>query len=126
MAEEIPVQAVVTEKTHVGKVDFPATVPENLIDWIDFPQDLSEYAEQMGLGKRDVNFLLGALRGKWALTAMVDLPDLGPKIGMSFAEMDEIIRGLLDKNYARLNDRLELYRLWIVLLHLKGIRFYPA
>ena len=126
MAEEIPVEAVVTEKTYVGKVDFPATVPEQLIDWIDFPQDLSTYAEQMGLGKRDVKFLLGALRGKWALTAAVDLPDLSLKIGMSFAEMDEIVRGLIEKNYARLNHRLDLYRFWIVLLHLKGVRFHPA
>ena len=123
MAETVHVDAVVQEKTFVGKVDFPVTVPQSLIDWLDFPQDVMTYAEKMGLGKHDVKFLLGALRGKWGLTAVLDLPDLSAKIGLSFPEMDQIVRGLVDKNYARINERLELYRFWIALLHVKGVRF---
>ncbi len=126
MSEVIHVDAVVTEKTHIGKVDFPVTVPEALINWLDFPQDIMKYAEEMGLSKRDVKFILGALRGKWGLTALLDLPDLSSKIGMTFGEMDEVVRGLIEKNYARLKDRLELYRFWIVILHLKGVRFDAA
>jgi hypothetical protein len=123
MAETIHVDAVVEEKTYVGKVEFPVSVPQSLVDWLDFPKDLMTYGGEMGLGKNDVKFLLGALRGKWGLTAVLDLPDLSHKIGLTFAEMDEIVRGLVDKNYARINERLELYRFWIVLLHVKGIRF---
>jgi hypothetical protein len=126
MPEVIHVDAVVTEKTYIGRVDFPVTVPESLISWLEFPQDVMTHAEKMGLGKRDIKFLLGALHGKWGLTAVLNLPDLSAKIGMTFAEMDEVVRGLIDKNYARLMDRLELYRFWIVLLHLKGIRFDAA
>ncbi len=126
MPETVHVEAVVEEKTYVGKVDFPVSVPQSLVDWLDFPQDLMTHAEKMGLGKHDVKFLLGALRGKWGLTAVLDLPDLSHKIGLSFPEMDEIVRSLVDKNYARINERLELYRFWIVLLHVKGIRFDVA
>ncbi len=124
MAKEIiPVEAVAIEKTHVGKVSFPATVPEGLIDWIDFPRDVMEYAEPMGLSKHDVRFLLGALHGKWGMTVIMDLPDLTLKIGMGFDEMDKIVRDLIEKNYAKMGERLDLYRFWIVLLHVKGIRF---
>jgi hypothetical protein len=30
------------------------------------------------------------------------------------------------KNYARFEERLDLYRLWAVVLHLKGTRFGPG
>ena len=123
MREEISVEAVMIEKTHVGKVAFPLAVPEQLVDWIHFPNDVVEFADTMGLDHRAVKFLVSVLRGKWSLTAAVDLPDLSSKIGMPFSEMDEIIRGLIEKNYARLGDRLDLYRFWIVLLHLKDVRF---
>jgi|ERR1043166_2499163 hypothetical protein len=123
MAETIPVEAVVTEKTFVGKVNFPVSTPENLIDWLQFPQDLVTHADAMGLSHRAVKFLLGALRGRWALSALLDLPDLSAKLGMPFSEMDAIIRDLLEKNYARLGERLDLYRLWIVVLHIKGVEF---
>jgi hypothetical protein len=43
--------------------------------------------------------------------------------GMKYPDMDEIIRDLIEKNYAQLNERLNLYRLWICLLHVKGVRF---
>jgi len=123
MAEVIPVEAVVTEKTFVGKVNFPVGTPENLIDWIQFPEDLVKYADELGLSHRAVKFLLAAMRGKWMLSVVLNLPDLASKIGMPYSEMDAIIRDLLDKNYARLGERLDLYRLWIVVLHLKGIEF---
>jgi hypothetical protein len=123
MGEIVPVEAVVTEKTFVGKVNFPVGTPENLIDWLQFPNDLVRYADKMGLSQRAVKFLLGAMRGKWALSVILDLPDLHTKIGMPFAEMDEIVRDLLKKNYARLGERLDLYRLWIVVLYLKGVEF---
>jgi DNA-binding MarR family transcriptional regulator len=126
MAEIVPVEAVVTEKTYVGKVNFPASTPENLIDWLQFPEDLIQNADEMGLSHRAVKFLLGAMRGKWTLSVILDLPDLAGKLGMSYAEMDEIIRDLLEKNYARLGDRLDLYRLWIVVLHVKGVEFDVA
>ena len=126
MAEIVPVDAVVTEKTFVGKVSFPVSTPENLIDWLQFPDDLIRHADKLGLSQRAVKFLLGAMRGKWTLSVILDLPDLHGKIGLPFSEMDEIIRDLLEKNYARLNDRLEIYRLWIVILHLKGITFDVA
>jgi hypothetical protein len=121
--EQISVEAVMIEKTYVGKVAFPLSMPERLVDWIRFPDDLVEHAAQMGLDQRAIKFLLALLRGKWSLTASVNLPDLAAKIGMPFSEMDEIIRSLIEKNYARLDDRLDLYRFWIVLLHLKGVRF---
>jgi hypothetical protein len=123
MQEKISIEAVMIEKTHVGKVAFPLSVPERLVDWIQFPDDVVKHADEMGLDHRAVKFLLALLRGKWSLTAAVDLPDLAAKIGMPFSEMDEIIRGLIDKNYARLGERLDLYRFWIVLLHVKGVRF---
>ena len=123
MAEIVPVEAVVTEKTFVGKVNFPVSTPENLIDWLQFPQDLVTHADAMGLSHRAVKFLLGALRGKWALSVILDLPDLSAKLGMPYSEMDTIIRDLLEKNYARLGERLDVYRLWIVVLHIKGVEF---
>jgi hypothetical protein len=123
MDERVIVDAVVTEKTYVGKVNFPLSVPEGLMDWLEFPEDLTRQAEAMGLSHRDVTFLLGALRGKWGLQADVNPPDLGPRIGMSFDEIDSIVRELVAKNYAQFKTRLDLYRLWIVVLHCKGVRF---
>ena len=123
MSDAIPVEAVVIEKTHVGKVNFPASVPEQFYDLIRFPDDLYENVEKMGLNKRIVKFLLAALNGKWSLTAAIDLQDIAIKTGMHYSEMDGFIRDLLDKNYARLGDRLDLYRFWVVLLHVKGIYF---
>jgi hypothetical protein len=121
MGKEIVPVAI--EKTYIGKVSFPVTVPQALIDWIDFPQDVMTYAEEMGLGERDVKFVLGALHGKWGMNPVLNLPDLALKIGMGYPEMDAIVQGLIEKNYARLGERLDLYRFWIVLLHLKGICF---
>jgi hypothetical protein len=126
MPQEIEVPAVVREKTHVGKVDFPATVPVGLAALITLPDDLQTHATALGLDERAVKFLLGVLRGKCAMTAAPNLPDLAPRIGLTFDEIDEIVRGLLEKNYARFDDRLDLYRLWVVLLHLKGTRFVPG
>ena len=126
MAEMIGVEAVVREKTHIGKVDFPVSVPEGLAQRIVLPDDLRAQAGALGLDERAIRFVLGVLRGKCAMTAAVNLPDLAPRLGLTFAEADAIIRDLVQKNYARLNDRLELYRLWVVLLHLKGIRFEPG
>jgi hypothetical protein len=123
MEEIVPVEAVVKEKTFAGKISFPVAVPEGLIDWLQFPDDLMKHADQMGLSHRDVTFILGALRGKWGLQADVNPPDLGPRIGMSFEEIDMIVRGLIEKNYAKYGNRLDLYRLWIVVLHCKGVRF---
>jgi len=45
---------------------------------------------------------------------------------MRYSEMDAIIRDLIEKNYARLDKRLDLYRFWIVLLRVKGIRFVES
>lgn len=126
MAEEIEVPAVVREKTFVGKVRFPATVPERLVDLLRFPEDVFELAPKMGLGETSVKFLMAILGGRWAVTAKVDLQDVAIKTGMLYPVMDEIVRDLLEKNYARLNDRLDLYRFWIVLLHVKGVRFKVA
>lgn len=123
MPENIIVEVVVQEDTHVGKVNFPVNVPEGLIDWLHFPGDLVKYGDEMGLSHRDVKFILGALRGKWGLNADVDPPDLAPRIGMTFPEIDEIVRNLIAKNYAKFDKRLNVYRLWIVLLHVKGVRF---
>lgn len=123
MADKIAVKEVVTEKTHVGRVRFPASVPEGLVDLIQFPQDVFERSKEMGLDEQAVKFLMAILRGKWATTAVVDLQDIAIKTGMKYPDMDAIVRGLLEKNYARLGDRLDLYRFWIVLLHLKGVRF---
>jgi hypothetical protein len=126
VSELVPVEAVVIEKTHVGKVQFPASVPEGLYEWIRFPDDLTENVEKMGLTPRTVKFLLAALNGKWALSAKIDLQDIAIKTAMQYSEMDAIVRDLIDKNYARLNERLDLYRFWVVLLHVKGIRFEVA
>ena len=124
--ETISVSAVVTEKTFVGKVDFPATVPEGLVNYMRFPDDLYEHVDKMGLNQRTVKFLLGALNGKWSLTAGADLQDIAIKTAMRYSEMDAIIRDLIEKNYARLDKRLDLYRFWIVLLRVKGIRFVES
>jgi hypothetical protein len=124
--EIIPVEAVMVEKTHVGKVNFPVNVPQALVDWIEFPQDVIACAGEMGLGERDVKFVVGVLSGKWGMNPLLDLPRLTLKLGMGYPEMDTIVQGLIKKNYARLGERLELYRFWIVLLHVKGIRFRAA
>ena len=123
MDETVLVEAVVTEKTFVGKVNFPVGVPEGLYDWLQFPDDLVQYGDAMGLGHRDVKFILGALNGKWGLHADVNPADLGPRIGMTIDEIDTIVRSLIEKNYAQFKQRLDLYRLWIALLHVKGVRF---
>jgi hypothetical protein len=124
--ETVPVSAVVTEETFMGKVDFPATVPEGLVNFMRFPEDLYENVEKMGLNPRTVKFLLGAMSGKWSLTANADLQNIAIKTAMQYSEMDAIIRDLIEKNYARLDKRIDLYRFWIVLLHVKGIRFVEA
>jgi hypothetical protein len=126
VSETISVSAVVTEKTFVGKVDFPVTVPEGLVDFMRFPEDLYECVEKMGLNQRTVKFLLGAMSGRWSLTANADLQNIAIKTAMQYSEMDAIIRDLIDKNYARLEERIDLYRFWIVLLHVKGIRFVES
>ena len=126
MSERIPVEAVVKEKTFVGKVNFPVSVPERFFDHVRFPEDLYENAEAMGLNQRTLKFLLAALNGKRALKAKIDLQDIAIKTAMQYSEMDAITRDLIEKNYARLGDRLDLYRFWVVLLHVKGIRFEAA
>ena len=126
MSDTVPVPALVVEKTHVGKVNFPASVPERMFELMNFPQDLFDNVEKMGLTQRTVKFLLAALNGKWGLTASVDLQDIAIKTGMQYAEMDAIVRDLIDRNYARLGKRLDLYRFWVVLLHVKGVRFELA
>jgi hypothetical protein len=123
MTERISVDAVVAEKTHVGKVRFPVAVPQSLVELIRFPDDVYEHAEALGLDETAVKFLLAALNGKWGLSAAADLQSLAIKTGMQYSQMDEIVRGLLAKNYARLTDRLDLYRFWIALLHVKDVRF---
>jgi hypothetical protein len=126
MVQEIEVPAVVREKTFIGKVDFPVAVPLGLGAMITLPEDLQAHAAALGLDDRAVKFLFGVLRGKCAMTAEPNLPDLAPRLGLTFDEIDAIVRDLIKKNYARFNDRLDLYRLWVVLLHLKGIRFVPG
>ena len=126
MSDPIPVEAVVVEKTYVGRVSFPASVPERVVEHLRFPEDLYEHVEKMGLNQRTVKFLLGALNGRWSLTASADLQDIAIKTAMQYAEMDAIVRDLIEKNYAILGNRLDLYRFWIVLLHVKGIRFEEA
>jgi hypothetical protein len=126
MAEKIPVERVVVEKTFVGKVTFPASVPERLFERIQFPEDLYAHVEMMGLNQRTVKFLLAALNGKKGLKAKIDLQDIAIKTAMQYSEMDTIIRDLIEKNYASLGDRLDLYRFWVVLLHVKGVRFEAA
>ncbi|HUJ09159.1 MAG TPA: hypothetical protein VL171_03970 [Verrucomicrobiae bacterium] len=126
MSDAIPVDAVVVEKTFVGKVSFPASVPERFFDLLRFPEDLYEHVEKMGLTQRTVKFLLAALNGKWSLSANIDLQDIAIKTGMQYSEMDSIVRDLVEKNYATLGKRLDLYRFWVVLLHVKGVRFDVA
>ena len=126
MSDPIPVEAVIVEKTYVGKVVFPASVPERFVENLRFPEDLYEYVEKMGLNERTIKFLMGALNGKWSLTASADLQDIAIKTAMQYAEMDAIVRDLIEKNYATLGKRLDLYRFWIVLLHVKGITFEEA
>ncbi|HUI07949.1 MAG TPA: hypothetical protein VL486_13190 [Verrucomicrobiae bacterium] len=126
MSDRIPVQAIVVEKTHVGKVNFPASVPERFFELIRFPEDLYEHVEKMGLTQRTVKFLLAALNGKWALSASIDLQDIAIKTAMQYSEMDAIVRDLLEKNYARFDKRLDLYRFWVALLYVKGVRFELA
>ena len=126
MTEPIPVEAVVREKTFVGKVNFPVSVPEQFFDLVRFPEDLFQNVEKMGLNQRTVKFLIAALNGKRALKAGVDLQDIAIKTAMQYSEMDAITRDLIEKNYARLGDRLDLYRFWVVLLHVKGVRFVAA
>ena len=126
MSDPIPVEAVIVEKTYVGKVSFPASVPERVVEHLRFPEDLYEHVEKMGLNERTVKFLLGALNGRWSLTASADLQDIAIKTAMQYAEMDAIVRDLIEKNYATLGERLDLYRFWIVLLHVKGVRFEEA
>ena len=110
----------------MGKVAFPASVPERVVEHLRFPEDLYENVEKMGLNPRTVKFLLGALNGRWSLTASADLQDIAIKTAMQYAEMDAIVRDLIEKNYASLDKRLDLYRFWIVLLHVKGITFEEA
>ena len=126
MSDPIPVEAVIVEKTYVGKVSFPASVPERVVEHLRFPEDLYEHVEKMGLNQRTIKFLLGALNGRWSLTASADLQDIAIKTAMQYAEMDAIVRDLIEKNYATLGERLDLYRFWIVLLHVKGITFEEA
>ena len=126
MSDPIPVEAVIVEKTYVGKVRFPASVPERVVEHLRFPEDLYEHVAKMGLNERTVKFLLGALNGRWSLTASADLQDIAIKTAMQYAEMDAIVRDLIEKNYAVLGKRLDLYRFWIVLLHVKGITFEEA
>ncbi len=126
MAEKLPVKDIKIERTHIGRVRFPTAVPQGLVELIEFPDDLSRYVKALGLTNLHVVFLLGVLRGKCAVTASVDLPDLAEKTGLNFQQMDDMIRDLIEKNYARLEQRLDLYRFWICLLHVKGIRFVKA
>lgn len=126
MNDAIPVEAVIIEKTFVGDVSFPVSVPERFFDLIRFPDDLFEHVDKMGLNQRTVKFLLAALNGKWGLTAGIDLQDIAIKTAMQYSEMDTIVRDLLDKNYARLGQRLDIYRFWVVLLHVKGTYFEVA
>src|SRR5882672_3179218 len=123
MSDSIPVPAVVVEKTFVGKVAFPAQVPERFVDNLRFPEDLYEYVEKMGLNERTVKFLLASLNGRWSLTGSADLQDIAIKTAMQYAEMDAIVHDLIEKNYAKLDKRLDLYRFWVVLLHVKGVQF---
>jgi hypothetical protein len=123
MADEFVVPEIAREKTYVGKVNFPVTVPERLVEAIIFPDDLIKLAPKLGLTDRAVKFILSVLHGKWSISPPLDLQDMAIKTGMQYSEMDAIVRDLIDKNYAAMHDRLDLYKLWIVILHVKGIRF---
>jgi hypothetical protein len=123
MAREIEVPDVVREKTFIGKVDFPTEVPAGLAAMITFPHDLEQWAPKLGLDQRAVRFIFGVMRGRPAISAALNLPDLAPRLGLSFDDIDQIVRDLIAKNYARCDDRLDLYRLWVIILHLQGVRF---
>lgn len=123
MEETVVVEAVIEEETFVGKVKFPVAVPEGIATHLNVPDDLVTHATKLGLSHHAVKFLLGATRGRCAMTVDLNLPDLAPKLGMSFAEIDAIVRDLVKKHYAEVTDRLLLFRLWVVLLHLKGTEF---
>jgi hypothetical protein len=123
MAETFIVDAIVKEKTHIGKVKFPVAIPEGIAGYLNMPDDLVTAAPALGLSSQDLKFLLGATRGRCVMTVDLDLPDLAPKLGMSFGEMDRIVCDLVAKNYAQMTDRLMLYKLWVVLLHHRGIEF---
>ena len=123
MAEKIEVPEVITEKTFVGKVRFPATTPERLIEYLQFPEDLFTYAPKLGLDELTVKLLLAMLHGKWGLSVVINTQRWAIQTGIQYADMDKIVRDLVEKNYAQLGERLNLYRLWICLLHVKGIHF---
>ena len=80
-------------------------------------------AKEMGLDSVMIKFLMAVLHGKWAASVVLDLNDTALKTGLQFSVMDKMVRDLIDKNYARINGRLDLFRLWIVLLHVKGVDF---
>jgi hypothetical protein len=126
MSERIPVEAVIRENTFAGKVNFPVSVPERFFELVRFPEDLYENMGNMGLNQRTVKFLLAALNGKLGLKAKIDLQNIAIKTAMQYSEMDAITRDLIEKNYATLGDQLDLYRFWIVLLHVKGIQYEAA
>lgn len=107
----------------MGKVNFPVAVPEGLVDLFTFPDDVFKHAAEMGLSDRTVKFIMAILGGRWALSASVNLQDIAIKTGMKYDDMDGIVRDLVAKNYASLGERLDLYRLWIVLLHVMDVRF---
>lgn len=127
MSAEIEVPKVVVEKTYLGRIRFPVHIPERLAEWCEFPEDLFAYAPKLGLSDRAVKLLLAMLRGRWAVTTDLDSQRWAIQTGMSYAEMDRLLRDLVAKNYAELSrDRVNLYRLWICLLHLKGVRFVTS
>jgi hypothetical protein len=123
MATKIAVPAVERQRTHIGKVTFPTAVPQGIVEHIRFPEDFFAYTAKLGLDERASKFIIAALSGKWSITASAELPAIAAKTGMSYAEMDEIVRDLMAKNYAALGSRLDLFKLWVCLLHLTGIRF---
>ncbi|MCX7914805.1 MAG: hypothetical protein N3A53_00680 [Verrucomicrobiae bacterium] len=127
MSAEVEVPETVLEKTYIGRVRFPINTPERLAEWIEFPEDLFAYAPRLGLSDRAVKLLLAMLQGRWALTTDLDSQRWAIQTGMSYAELDHLLRDLISKNYAELGaDRVNLYRLWVCLLHLKGVRFITA
>src|ERR1035437_1673101 len=101
MSDPIPVEAVIVEKTFVGKVRFPSSVPESFVDLLRFPEDLYEHVEKMGLTERTIKVLLGSLKGRSSLTASADQQNSASKTAVEYAEMDAIVRDLIEKNYAR-------------------------
>lgn len=121
--ETIIVPEVVVGKTHAGKVHFPVAVPEGLAEHLRMPDDFVNEADTLGLDSHAMKFILGVTRGRAAMSVELDLPELATKLGMSFAEMDRIVCDLVQKGYAEMGQRLSLYRLWVTVLHLRGIRF---